>query len=185
MTTELADEITYRLIGYSVSFQYFGETIYIDPYVSVTLSGSVQRSSGNNSYFKIDYNPFNLFPTISFSIFDINPRARELGMKLLPIIEYGEIFVNTSLNSLRITVNVFKAKFIKCYNKFSVTITLFIPPRSNRQERISLGEDGKNVQKAFTMGALAVGGFLLFKLIKGGIGAVLGGPVGAAVGFAT
>jgi hypothetical protein len=185
MDEELGDEIVSRLIGVSVSFQYFEQTIYINPFVKVELSRTIYSSSGNDSYFKICFNPFDFIPNISFSIFDIKPRARELGMKLKPLIDDGEIFINSFRNLIRITVNVYKSKWGNYADSGSVAITIIIPPSSNREGKRFKNEDAQNVQKAFAMGALAIGGIILFKVIKGGIGAIVAGPVGAAIGFAT
>ncbi len=185
MDEDLADDITYRLIGVSVSFQCFDQTILINPFVKVTLSSSVYSSSGNDSYFKIGFNLFDFIPNISFNIFDIKPRARELGMKLKPIIEDGEIFINSYINVIKIVVNVFKSGNKRYGHSGSVIITIIIPPSSKREGKRFQNEDAKNVLKAFGMGALAVGGVILYKVIKGGIGAIVGGPVGAAIGFAT
>ena len=185
MDTELADEITGRLIGVSVRFQYFEQTIFIYPFVKVTLSRAIYSSSGNDSYFKFGFNLFEYIPTISLGIFDIKPRAKELGIKLKPIIDDGEIFINSSGNLIRITVNVFKTRLRSYEDSGSIAITIFIPPSSKREGKRFKNEDAQNVQKAFAMGALAVGGVILYKVAKGGIGAIVGGPVGAAIGFAT
>lgn len=185
MYEELADEITGRLIGVSVSFKYFEQTIFINPFVKVTLSRTIYSSSGNDSYFKIGFNPFEFIPNISFGIFDIKPRARELGIKLKPIIDDGEIFINSYENLIRITVNVYKSKWRNYEDSGSVAITIIIPPSSKREGKRFKNEDAQNVQKAFAIGALAVGGIILLKVIKGGIGAIVAGPVGAAIGFAT
>ena len=183
---KLADKITKRLIGFSVNFKYFEQTIKVNPYVHVKLSSSVSCSDGNDSYFRICFNPLDFIPTISFNIFDIKPRAKELGMKLKSIIDNGEIFINSYANVIRITVNVFKNDWEDYKENGSVTISIYIPPDSNRDKTKKYNdEDAKKVQDAFAKGALAVGGILLFKIIKGGIGSLLGGPVGAAVGFAT
>ena len=185
MNEELANEITYRLIDIDVSFQYFEQTILINEFVTVTLSRTVYSSSENDSYFKIGFNLLNYIPNLSFNIFDIRPRAKELGMKLAPIIDDGEIFINSYGDLIRITVNVYKRKWSNFGDSGSVVITIIIPPSSNREGKSLEDNDAKMVQKAFAMGALAVAGIILFKIIKGGIGAILGGPIGAAIGFAT
>ena len=41
------------------------------------------------------------------------------------------------------------------------------------------------MKKAFSIDFKAVAGIILFKILKGGIGAIMGGPVGATIGFAT
>jgi hypothetical protein len=127
----------------------------------------------------------NFLPTISLGIFDIKPRAKELGMKLTPIIDNGEIFINSYSNVIKIVVNVYKAKFRNYGDSGSVTIEIMIPPSSNREGKRFEDKEAHNVLKAFAMGALAVGGVILYKVAKGGIGAIVGGPVGAAIGFAT
>lgn len=185
MDKDLANEITYRLIGVNVNFKYFEQTILVNPFLRVTLSRSVYCSFGSDSYFKISFNPLNFLPTISLGIFDIKPRAKELGMKLTPIIDNGEIFINSYSNVIKIVVNVYKAKFGNYGDSGSVTIEIMIPPSSNREGKRFEDKEAQNVLKAFAMGALAVGGVILYKVAKGGIGAIVGGPVGAAIGFAT
>ena len=49
----------------------------------------------------------------------------------------------------------------------------------DRRKRIA-----NNIKKAFEIGATAVRWIILSKIIKGGIGAILGGPVVATIGFA-
>ena len=106
-------------------------------------------------------------------------------MKLSPIINDGEIFVNSFKNLIKIVVNVYKSKLLDCKDTGSVIITIFILPSSSREGKKFENEDAQKIQKAFVMGALALGDIILFKIIKGGIGAILAGPIGAAIGFAT
>ncbi len=183
MDLELADEITYRLIGVSVHFKYFDTTITVNPYVHVKLSSSISCSDDNDSYFNIGFDLLDFIPTISFDIFDIKPKAKELGMKLKSIIADGEIFINSYSNLITITVNVYKRKFKNYGDSGSLIITIIIPPSSKRKVTYE-NKDVKNVQKAFAMGAAAVAGLILMKIIKGGIGGLVGGPAGAALGFA-
>ena len=188
MDLDLAEEITYRLIGVSVTFSDYEETIYINPYIKVTLSTSTYMDINRDSYFKIGFNPFNplgFLPTISFSIFSLNPRAKELGIKLKDIIDDGEICVESSLSYIAIKVCVFKSNYYYGRCRGSIKIIINLPPRNERKRsKKNYDKDSDNVEKAFGLGACAIAGFLLFKIVKGGIGAILGGPVGAAVGFA-
>ena len=187
MESELAENIVYKLIGVSVNFSWEEGTIRVNPYLKVTFTKSIDISMNGDSYFKIGFNPLNFIPNISFDIFNINPRAKELGMKLIGLIDDGEICVNSSFTSLKIKVKVFKSnrKYGNCSE--SVIIEIIFPERRNNQKNRSYenNQDYANVKKAFTISALAVGGIILAKLIKGGIGAVVAGPVGAAIGFAT
>ena len=193
MDCEVADEITRRLIGFSVSFKYFNQTIYINNYISVTLSSSISSSYYYDSYFKITFNPLDYLPIFNFNIFDINPRAKEFGMKLKGFIDEGEVFINSSLDRISIVVNVYKVVNSDCTDTGSVKITIILPENRNdpdncqnyANEKTEEIEDANKIKKAFGIGALAVGGIILAKIIKGGIGAILGGPVGAAIGFAT
>ena len=50
----------------------------------------------------------------------------------------------------------------------------------DRRKRIA-----NNVKKAFEIGAMAIRWIILAKIIKGGIGVILGGPVGVDIAFAT
>ncbi len=185
MDEEIANAITCTLIGISVSFKYFEESILINPFVNVKLSRSLYYSNSEDSYYKIGFNLFEFIPDFSFDIFDIKPRAKELGMKLKPFINDGEIFINAAENFIRIAVNVYKNKVNDIEDKGSVIITIFIPPSSKRERKSFNDEDANEVKKAFSMGCIAVGGIILFKVLKGGIGAIMAGPVGAAIGFAT
>ena len=185
MDKELANDITSTLIGFSVSFKYFEESIMINPFVNVKLSRSLYYSNSEDSYCKIGFNLFDFIPDLSFNIFDIKPRAKELGMKLKPFINDGEIFINAFENFIRIAVNVYESKVNNIKDKGSVIITIFIPPSSKRERKSFNDEDANQVKKAFSMSCVAVGGIILFKVLKGGIGAIMGGPVGAAIGFAT
>ena len=133
----------------------------------------------------IGFNFFDFIPNISSDIFDIKPRAKELGMKLKPLINDGEIFINAAGNYIRIAVNVYKSKMNNIEDSGSVIITIYIPPSSKREGKSFKDEDAYKVKKAFSIGFKAVAGIILFKILKGGIGAIMGGPVGAAIGFAT
>lgn len=197
MDCEVANEIISRLIGFSVNFKYFDQTIYITENISVTLSSSLSYmcEGSSDSYFKIAFNPFDYLPNISFGIFDIKPRAKEFGMKLKGFIDEGEVFVNASFDTIKIAVNVYKVVGSDCTDTGSVTIAISLPNNGDgpyedeeEEEAYEMTEerkDAENIKKAFGIGALAVGGIILAKVIKGGIGAILGGPVGAAIGFAT
>ena len=191
MNCKVANEITERLIGYSVSFRYFDTTIYINNYISITLSSSISYVSSSDSYFKITFNPFDYLPDFSFlNIFDIKPRAKQFGMKLKGFIDEGEVFVSSFLDTISIVVNVFKVVDSDCTDTGSVIITIHLPDNKNKPnnyayEKTEENEDANKIKEAFGIGALAVGGIILAKIIKGGIGAILGGPVGAAIGFAT
>ena len=60
-------------------------------------------------------------------------------------------------------------------------------PSNNLEGRKTKNEENEdivNYKKAFSLGTEAVAAFLLYKIIKGGIGAIFGGPLGAAFGFA-
>ena len=193
MDFDLPEDIVYRLLGVSVSFDYFDQTLWVNPYTKVTLSNSTYMDLRSDSHFKIGFNLFNLFPNFSFDIFSINSRARELGMKLNGLIDDGEISVETSFNYIAIKVCVYKSSFRYANFKGSIKITIYLPPSNNnikdnyeynRHVTDEEFEARQNWKKACAGGMLAIGGFLLFKLIKGGIGFVVSGPVGAAVGFA-
>ena len=190
MSLKWADDIVYQAIGYSVTFRYIEETIYISDNIWVTLSSSFCMDSGD-SYFKIGFNPFDFLPTISFDIFDIKPTAREIGLKLKGIIEDGSVCINSSFDTITIGINIKQLKDEDYTFSGSIEITIKLPERrddeeneaseKNEQER----RDLENLQKAFGIGALAVGAIVLGKIIKGGIGALVGGPIGAAIGLAT
>ena len=192
MNCEVANEIISRLIGFSVEFEYFGQTIKITENISVTLSSTTSYIS-NDSYFKITFNPLDYLPTFSIDIFDIKPRAKQFGMKLKGFIDEGEVFVNSSFDELEIVVNVYKVAHSYSEDTGSVKITISFPNNRNPpyicEDKVygmtEESQDAENIKKAFGMGAVAVGGIILAKIIKGGIGAILGGPVGAVLGFAT
>ncbi len=193
MECSVANEITRRLIGISVNFTYFGQTVYYNNYISVTLSSSIIYSDGSDSYFRITFNPLDyIIPNISFSIFDIKPRAKEFGMKLKRFIHEGEVFINSSMDKITIVVNVFKVVHSNSTQTGSVIIKISLPNNRNNldyclnyaYEDEEEKEYAKKIGEAFRIGALAVGGIIVAKIIKGGIGAILGGPVGAVLGFA-
>ena len=185
MESELAEEIIDRLIGVSVNFSQNEGTIMVNPNLYVTFTTSIGIKMNGNSYFKIGFNPLNWLPNFSFGIFDISPKAKELGMKLTGLINEGEVCVNCSFNSLKIKVKVIESSGKYNYCSESVIIEIIFPERRNYQRNQSYEEnqDYINVKKAFGISALAVGAIILTKLIKGGIGAVMAGPVGAAIGF--
>ena len=131
MNCEVANEIVDRLIGFSVNFTYFGQTIQITDNISVTYSSIISFSS-SDSYFKICFNPLDYLPNLSFSIFDIKPRAKEFGMKLKGFIDDGEVFVNSSFNAIKIVVNVYKVVYSSCTDTGSVTIKISLPDNRNR-----------------------------------------------------
>ena len=89
----------------------------------------------------IGFNLFDYIPNISSDIFDIKPRAKELGMKLKPLINDGEIFINAAGNYIRIAVNVYKSKMNNIEDSGSVIITIYIPPSSKREGKSFKDED--------------------------------------------
>ena len=196
----LGEEMTRRLIGYSITFTTLNQTIQINKYISVTLSESLSSSEGNNAYYKIN---FKYLEDFSFPIPDrfsglgmsIDSRAEELGMRLGGLLEKGEVFINTYTNSIKLTVNVFKLRKKEDEINISLIIRIIIPPEEEREKvfkrykqqvkEIYIDEDTNAIKKAFQVGATAVGAVILAKIIKGGIGAILAGPFGAIVGLAT
>ena len=197
---QIANEMTKRLIGYSISFEMLNQKIQINEYISVTLYGSLSVSDGNDGYYQIS---FKYFEDYSFPIPDkfsgfgmsIDRKAEEFGMKLWGLVKYGEVYVNTFFNSLKLTVNVFKLKGSEDELNISLIIKIDYPPDNVRERRVKRykqevkeyyrDEDSELLIKAFQVGATAVGAVILAKIIKGGIGAILAGPFGAIVGFAT
>lgn len=197
---QIANEMTKRLIGYSISFEMLNQKIQINEYISVTLYGSLSVSDGNDGYYQIS---FKYFEDYSFPIPDkfsgfgmsIDRKAEEFGMKLWGLVKYGEVYVNTFFNSLKLTVNVFKLKGSEDELNISLIIKIDYPPDNVRERRVKRykqevkeyyrDEDAELLIKAFQVGATAVGAVILAKIIKGGIGAILAGPFGAIVGFAT
>ena len=190
MNYEWANDIVDRAIGYRVNFRYIGETISISNYIWVTLSESFCMDSGD-SYFKIGFDPWNFLPTISFDIFDIKPSAREIGLKLKGIIKEGSVCISSSFDRITIGINIDHLKDEDYTFSGSIVITIKLPERRDDEENEVYAEnekekeDLKNIQKAFGLGALAVGAIILGKIIKGGIGALVGSPIGAAIGLAT
>ena len=197
---QIANEMTKRLIGYSISFEMLNQKIQINEYISVTLYGSLSVSDGNDGYYQIS---FKYFEDYSFPIPDkfsgfgmsIDRKAEEFGMKLWGLVKYGEVYVNTFFNSLKLTVNVFKLKGSEDELNISLIIKIDYPPDNVRERRVKRykqevkeyygDEDAELLIKAFQVGATAVGAVILAKIIKGGLGAILAGPFGAIVGFAT
>ncbi len=110
-------------------------------------------------------------------------------MKIDHIVEDGEVFVSASFSKISIIVNVFKCSYNYCSSRGSIIISIDNIPNPGprlreKKRRRGLNEDENNVLKAIGIGCLALAGFLLSKIAKGGIGGIIGGPVGAAVGFA-
>ena len=182
--------IVYKLIGVSAKFTYYEQTIRVNRFTTVTVTSSIQYNVGRNSYFKIGFIfPNLIFPSLSFPMFDINLRAKELGIKISGIVKDGEVYISSSFSKISIIVNVFQCSYEYCSSRGSIIINIDdIPdprPRLREKERRhEWNEDENLVLEAIGKGALALGGFLLFKVVKAGIGAIMGGPVGAAIGFA-
>ena len=110
MSLYTASQIVYNMIGISVNFKYDEETVYVNEYITVTISKSFYIEKEGDSYYRITFNPLeNFIPDFSSNIFDVKPRAKEFGIKLKGIIDDGEIFVNSSLNYIKITVCVYKS----------------------------------------------------------------------------
>lgn len=133
----------------------------------------------------------NFIPTISFSIFDIIPKAREIGLKLQGIIEDGEVIINTDFNRISIIINVYRAKNRHFFFSGSIIITINMPEINNikykrksyerdREEK----QDFQNIIKAIGIGVAAVGAVVLTKMLCAGIGGLAAGPVGVVVGLA-
>ena len=184
-----AEEIVYRLIGVSVSFKFFGETIRINPYTTVHLSSSVNESFFPDSKYTIGFHLPNLIPIISFSKFDINPRARELGMKIEGLVEDGEVRVAAGPSYLLVVVNVYKIKFKYGSLKGSITIRIEYPPNPGprlveKSRRVGLNEEENNVLEAIGKGVASFVGLLIFEWVKKGLAEIFTGRVGFAFGFA-
>ena len=110
----------------------------------------------------------NFIPTISFSIFDIIPKAREIGLKLQGIIEDGEVIINTDFNRISIIINVYRANNRGFPFSGSIIITINMPGINNikykrksyerdREEK----QDFQNIIKAIGIGVAAVGAVVL------------------------
>ena len=183
MDLDLAEKITERLIGVSVTFSQRNQTIYYNPYLKITLSSSASMNINGDSYYQFGFDFFGWVPNLSFDIFSINFRAKELGIRLNGLIDDGEICVSSSYDYIVIKVCVFKGKGKYWSSNGSIMITIILPSNQLKESK-KKNADVVKLEEAFSLGSKAVAAFLLFKIIKGGIGAIFGGPLGAAVGFA-
>ena len=52
MDEELAEEITYTLIGFSVSFEYFEQSIMINPFVNVITRSLYYSNEKHSNWFQ-------------------------------------------------------------------------------------------------------------------------------------
>ena len=110
MNLYIASQIVYNMIGISVNFKYDQQTVYVNEYITVTISKSFYIEKEGDSYYKITFNLLLTFiPDFSSNIFDIRPRAKEFGIKLKGIIDDGEIIINSSLNTIKISDGVYKS----------------------------------------------------------------------------
>ena len=187
---DVANLIVGRLIGCKVCFKKYEEEIYVNEYITVILSENVSMSISGDSVFTIGFTKNSLIPDISFDIFNINPRAKELSMKIDDIVDKGKVVVNSDLSCVKIIVVVEESSYDGIDFSGTIGIKIEIPrwkdySYSPQYEYDYEEEKDKTVENAFKIGALAVGAVLVGKIIKGGIGAIIGGPIGAAIGFAT
>ena len=187
---DVANLIVERLIGFKVCFEKYSQIIPINEYIKVILSGSVSMSTTGDSVFTFGFDKNSYIPDISFDIFNINPRAKELSMKIDDIVKKGKVVVNSEFNYVTIIVIVLESDYDNIDFSGTIGIQIEIPRGKNysyspQYEYEYEEEKDKTVEKAFKIGALAVGAVLVGKIIKGGIGAIIGGPIGAAIGFAT
>ena len=65
MDLDLADIITNRILGVSVNFTTYEQTIPINQYTTVTLSSSTYIGLSGQSQYKIGFDPFKFIPTLS------------------------------------------------------------------------------------------------------------------------
>ena len=186
---DVANLIIYRLLGVRVSFFWYEQEMKINPYTKIKLSATTSISTNGDSVFTFGFvGPIS--QSFSYGIYSISPRAEQLAMKIDDIIQKGSIVVKSDFSRIGIIVCATECK--GKYSNFTGSIGIIIDLPNNNQYRgqeCYEYEQSRNidpeVRKAFGLGALALGGILLAKIIKGGIGAILGGPVGAAVGFCT
>lgn len=199
---ESPSEIASCILGISVKFTFFEQEIIINPYTRVKLVGScVIQSNPDSQYRLIVLEPFGIkVPDFIFQNgpFSINPRAYEIAMKLEGLVQDCDVSISCSSNSMKINICVFKTAMFRIPFRGTIIITIDIPPRRNDwtnkfhnynykricQEEEEYTKDYSLALKALGLGATALCGFLLSKLIKGGIGLIVSGPVGAAIGFA-
>ena len=197
---KIGNELTNRLIGCSADFEMLNQSIQKNEFISVTLYGSLSILYECDSYYKIGFKysekngiPFpNKFSGFGMSI---DSRAKEFGIKLWGLVDNGEVYVNVFSNSLKLTVNVFKLKGSEEELNISLIIKINFPPDDVRERSFKRykqevkeyyrDEDTEVLIKSLEVGATAVGAVILAKIIKGGIGAILAGPFGAILGFAT
>ena len=187
-------DVASQLLGYSVRFTYFRRSYYISPFVKVSLKKSVSYTS-YDSYFKINFTDA-IGPSYSFGQFNVSSKAEKLGIKLKGLVDEGEIFINyySESKSIEIAVNVTKIRYLEYEVDFSVIIEfdlykykkyLEALQEQEEKEKQKKNEDAEKIKKAIGAGVAVAGAIVIAKIIKGGIGALLGGPIGAAIGFAS
>ena len=185
-------DVASQLLGYLVRFTYYKRSYDISPFVKVSLKKSVSYTS-SDSYFNINFKD-EIGPSYSFGQFNISSKAEKLGIKLKGLVDEGEIFINYDSESIEIAVNVTKIRYQEYDVDFSVIIEfdlykykkyLEALQKQEEREKQKKNEDVEKLKKAIGAGAAAAGAIVIAKIIKGGIGALLGGPIGAAIGFAS
>ena len=128
---DVANLIVKRLIGINVNFTYYSEIIYVNNYVTVGLSKHVSYSTSGDSEFRLGFDIGSYIPSISFDIFNINPRAEELSMKIDDIVEKGKVVVNSEFSYVKIIVVVEESSYDDISFSGTIGINIEIPRYRN------------------------------------------------------
>ena len=191
----VAEEIVKRLIGligFDVTIKQFQKKIKIKKYVSVIVYQEVYESTDGNSYFRLGVSKcdINFSRNIYLDKFHISTKSEEFAMKINDVVQDGSVLVKAGNTYISIGVSVKKASYYNINFKGTILINIDLPGDEDREKfrdyvKNSKNQEAQEIQNAFEIGASAVAGIILAKIIKSGLGAIFGGPVGAAIGFAT
>ena len=186
----VAKEIVGRLVGFKVTYLKFEAKIPVNDYVTVFVTQDITTDIGSSSSLltcHVSSYKFGVSVNNYYDKFIFSTKAEELALKIKDIVEDGTMFVTAGYKEISIGLSVKKAFYKNNFFEGTIGIQINFPREKNREENCQYFEREKDqdVVKALQIGTSAVAGILVYKLIKGGLGALFAGPVGAAIGFAT